>query len=281
MRKKRVISFWYYLLSLNESYMRKFYKVFNLIFVMGLEKDLLKRMKEYRYGRYNLIKDNFDFKYDLKGNIKIKKFYVGNKAGEGDCVKLTNDFCVKNPDLGLVKVEGNEPKYFHGESSNHLYTLLFKRENLDEFWKLNLEDKKYLIKKFNPFVIDPSFKLILPFNESKYSIKKFYEYQIGSSSNLNFENSENYVGVPLGLKSNKELVFLGKKNGKISLNFKFPEYKIHNNIYLEDISRIRGTLLNDTDLQTVCTNLSKKYIEFIENIKKPKLNLFNIRKAGL
>lgn len=69
---------------------------------MSLEKDLLKRMEGYRYGRYNLVEGDFSFNYDLKGNVKIKKFYVGGKVGEGDCVKLTNDFCVENPDLGLI-----------------------------------------------------------------------------------------------------------------------------------------------------------------------------------
>ena len=247
--------------------------------IMCLEKYLFERMKDYRYGRFNLLKNKFKFTKNFQGNIKIKNFYKNDEFGEGDCVKLTNDFYFQNHDLSLVKVEGNEPKYFYESNSNHFYNLLFKKVDLSEFWRLDLRDKKYLIKKFNPLVVDSSFRLIVPFNESGYSIKDFYGWELESPDNLIFDKDS--VGVPLGLKSNGELVFLGRNHGKINLSFKFPGYKIHNHIGLEDVSRVRGSLLRNDDLQSICVNLSRKYVEFIENFKKSSFDLSILRKAGL
>jgi hypothetical protein len=237
---------------------------------MNLEKNLLEGMKGYRYGRINLLENDFDFLYTFQGNIKIKNFYRNSEIGEGDCVKLTNDFCLQNKDLNLIRVGGNEPKYFYESSSSHFYTILFEKNLLINFWETNFENKFNLIKKSNPFIVDPSFKLVIPFNKSKYSIKNFYQYEIRNPRNLVFEKEKDYVGVPLGLKRNKELVFLGKKNDKICLNFKFPGYKIHNYVNLENTSSIRGNLLGNDDLQSICVNLSKKYVKFIEKGKKFK-----------
>jgi hypothetical protein len=247
---------------------------------MSLEKDLLKGMEDYRYGRFNLLKNNFNFSYTFKGNVKIKNFYRNDEIREGDCVKLTNDFCLQNYDLDLIKVGGNEPKYFHEPISNHFYAIFFAENRPINFWETSFEDKCNLIRESNPFVVDPSFKLVVPFNESGYFIKNFYLHEIRNSSDLVFEKEKDYVGVPLGLKRNGELVSLGKRNGKIGLNFKFSGYKIHNYVNLENTSFVRGNLLGNEVLQLICVNLSKKYVEFIETIKKPKLNLFNLRKRG-
>ena len=237
----------------------------------SLEKDLLKRMEGYRYGRFNLINNNFKFKYDSKGNIEIKDFYKGDKFGEGDCVKLTNDFCINNLDLNLFRIEGKEPTYFNSEGANHLYTLLPTKEMPEEFWKLTVKEKKEVMKNSNAYIVDPSFHLVLPFNDSGYEIKKFFRKEIENTISCVFEKGE-YHGAPLGLNRENKLVSIGMKKNKPIINFqKSFDTWYHDYINLGETSRIRGSLLFEDDLQSICVNLSKKYVEFKE-IKKPILN---------
>jgi hypothetical protein len=248
---------------------------------MSLEKNLLERMKNYRYGRFNLINNYFDFRYVKGENIEIKNFYVGDKFGEGDCVKLTNDFCSKNLDLGLVRVEGLESKYFNEEDAVHVYSL-FSEERLPiDFWKFELDEKIDFFINSNSYVVDPSYKLIASFKDSQYVANSFFEDNICTPLSLTLFN-KNELGAPLGINSKDELIFLGKKNGKFSIYFQEPFEKFPSKyIFLEETSRIRGILFMEDDLQSICVNLSKKYVDFIENVKRPKICLENLRKNGL
>lgn len=235
---------------------------------MGLEKDLLKRMEGYRYGRFNLLKNEFYFKYFLDGGLEIKNFYLGDKFGEGDCVKLTNDFCIKNKDLNLLKVEGKEPRYFNSDNANHIYSLFYEKKLPKHFWKFGIDEKIDFVNKSDFYIVDPSFKLIKFFRDSGYEIDNFFNGGLINPNSLDLF-LENYTGVPLGVNSNNELLYLGKLNNKVSLHFQNIFYKdINKSIYLNETSRIRGNLLGEDDLQSICVNLSKKYVEFLDSAKK-------------
>jgi len=261
--------------------MRKFYKVFRLVFIMSLEKNILKRMAGYRYGRFNLIDTSFDFRYVKGENIEIKNFYSNDEFGEGDCVKLTNDFCTKNYDLNLVRVQGLEPKYFNEKDAVHIYSLLSEKKLPFDFWKFELGEKIDFFVNSKSYIVDPSYKLVTPFKDSNYSISSFFRDKICTPLSLTLFN-KNELGAPLGINSKEELIFLGKKNGKFSLFFQEPFERLQiKNIYLDEISRIRANLLGEDDLQSICVNLSKKYVDFIKNVKKPKLVLENLRINGL
>ena len=235
----------------------------------SLEKDLLKRMEGYRYGRFNLINNNFKFKYDSKGNIEIKDFYKGDKFGEGDCIKLTRDFCKSNSHLNLVKVLGREPKYFNGEQDVHFYNLLLTKKISRNFLKLKGNIKKEIIKNSNSYVIDPSFNLVSPLKNSGYIFEKVFEDEGNISPNLSFKKEGEYY--PLGINKKQELISIGIKKNKPIIKFqKSFDTEYYDYIHLEETSRMRGNLLFEEDLQSICVNLSKKYVEFKEK------NLFKL-----
>jgi len=220
------------------------------------EKDILKRMDGYEYGRFNLIDNNFSISesYD---NFKIKNFYSG-PSKRGVCNELSSKFVSENPDLDLIKIIGTEPDYFNDKNSVHVY-LISPGDDLPKDYNLLLEKEKVkALKNSNSLIVDPSYHKVVPIKGSGYFIHETFDDYIFRPDEDFFKYEE--MARPLGFTKSGELLSLGLPNGSFGIFMSKKKSKRSEFCGRLDTFSKMNFLKREKDLGKIVKNLGRAFI---------------------
>ena len=170
---------------------------------------LFEIIKEYEYGKYNLINEDIKLIVDTSyPHIAIIPFLIINPdAKVGNCSELSNSLYLrfKKDDAFkktyFIVVSGNDPNYFTKEHGLAPHVFLIGSENKKI---LNASEKDFKNEDFlnetAPFVVDPSFKYVSMFKNSEYIINSIDKPKKESKENVYWLHG---IDTPLAIENNK------------------------------------------------------------------------------
>jgi hypothetical protein len=220
----------------------------------------------------------------------IDQFYHFDKpSNQGDCVELMNsaysELKEKYPEYYIIRAGGTEPNYFFGMEEDtpshlfHYFLLVFKNDVMYEDRYLSEPDNNPEIRtalKHDPLIVDPSFKRISRFSDSKYSALELYnqDFPITYTNSLLLDCAYYLSGgfypfitgsVPLYLTSNEEMIYLSTDKSESSLlTIGFQPKK--NDIVFYDLNSlaVKRKSAGEPKLEAILELLKKTNIKFTD-----------------
>ncbi len=191
------------------------------------------RMNSMSYGQLNILNSNVQISYNpLTEVYTITNFYRDPKYLDyGSCRELRDslfDFMVRiNPSSfrgfkSIIRCIGqdggrhNIRGFFCGEGSSHTFLLVSPQVIMERKYSSSVTDESTFLKCLrNAYILDPSFKRIVPYEESGYKIHQIFgeDYNLRPSTTLTLEKS---FSVPLHITKSGcmwKLTNGGKENG--------------------------------------------------------------------
>lgn len=164
-------------------------------------------VKEYEYGKHELTRENPTLRINTsKEIVTISPYSIINKEIKtGNCsdisyalyIRLRNDF--KN--AFFLIVSGNDPKYFTSDMGENIHFFLVGSDN-KKILRAKPEDfhDNDFLRTVKPFILDASFKTLVPFIDSGYKIGKI-EKPIKDS--VNTASWYDGISTPLAIENDK------------------------------------------------------------------------------
>lgn len=222
---------------------------------MKNKKNLLDKMKEYKYGSYGMNNISFN---DTGEFVEIKNFYSG-VGKTGVCNEQNSYFDKKNKDMDFVKAVGTEPNYFNGKGANHYFLVAPNGKLPKDFYSSPIEKQKEVLEKLDSTIVDSSFKVVESLKNSDYTINSIVK-KIPVFKDAIFDN---YSLKPLGIKTNGDLLYIRKSNNDFSIFVqKKGDSKIALAAPLEKLAQLAKVVRGNSDLTKTVSKLSKAYSDF-------------------
>lgn len=224
-----------------------------------IERKLKKQMKDYNYGQMNLLEGKFEF-YSHDGDyMEIRNFHSGPSTDEV-CHFQSEHFKFSNPELGLIRVYGQEPSYFNN-GGNHCYLMLARKDLPENFWAMSNDERSTHLLSSNPLVIDPSFDKVVPVVDSGYTIRGTRNVPFSNTNTLRIDDPKG-EWVPLGITKTEKLIAFGVHKKEASFFVKDKFKKNVNRISID--SKYLSNLLRDEEkLKSIVDLITEKYCDFI------------------
>lgn len=240
---------------------------------------LISIANQYQYGQFNLLENEFDINYDKNGECfefpNYHKYDYNKKYGT--CVELIiktyNDIKTHFPNINVLKIHGQDDKYFSTESSRHYFNIILenniesidkiqdKYNHLEHEKKHNLiteEQFKYNLKEIltnnNAIIFDPTYKIIKPCKNSKYTIKEIF-----------FENEKLEMNTKIELhKFNCRPLFMEDCYEYLVGIHNHPDYTYNLGIVFEDVNgQATGYDISSKELIQMRNPMLQKFVEVI------------------
>lgn len=239
-------------------------------------------LKSYSYEQTSMLEAK-NIRYNpLIRTITIDNFYhQDNTRKDGTCFELTNtaynEFSKIFPNIYFYRIAGQEPQFFNGEGSEHIsliasaIKLIPEKEKYStiegsDVQKMNAKEIIDEIIKTNPILIDPSYKIIKPFQETKYTIEEIDTPREHESLERTIELKEYEDLFPLTMKANKYLSLI-TFNEKANKHLSVEMWDYDSNVLVnKDICDSYWESIKTTDkkLYRIIKHLQK--IDFIKKI---------------
>lgn len=187
------------------------------------KKKIEKILEEYKYGRYNLLDDDFEI-IETDTSFKLHNFFKA-KEKTGDCIELTQHLfqreeLYENIDIAY-KVKGSRSprsKIFTKPNS-HMFLATPPQELIPELKKMNDYEKAKALSKTNFGVIDPSYGLVSDKKTTAYKINSIIEDNLEKETNISLAKPYSTAKIVVALE--KDRVFkLVSDDSKLQIEIK-------------------------------------------------------------
>ena len=248
-------------------------------------------ISQFEYNQLNLLENPTPIRIKINPNSKqayFEQFYRHDKKPkQGTCSELMNTAFLELRDelyfYTIIRASGQESDFFKWDTSNHCFLLIYNSDPMKgESYTENQEEIMSALSK-NPLLVDPSFKRVIPYNESGYTIRKMMNHDCNVSYSNDLILGEGQF-VPLGTISNGGILYLTLNFGfesSIGVGVQFPKSPIFtyslDHFFLGPLLRkdegleklvsiLRDTNLEETDESFTLSPNIKVYQKFVVNL---------------
>lgn len=168
---------------------------------------------KYEYGQFNILDNGMRISFNsTTRQVLLDPFYRFNtNPTRGSCGELMNtayrEIRRRYPKYYVTRVKGNDPQFFTEPIDHHCFLLVSERDLMNGQDYVRHPTGIEAIVAKNPLVVDPSFQVIAQFSNSGYRVLEATN-QGKRESYSNAQIVDHGVGIPLGLDSNGQIIYL-------------------------------------------------------------------------
>lgn len=249
-----------------------------------MDRNNLKKIDEiisnYQYGKQNFLEQKFKIEYSLVSELVfIKNFYSFNPEEKyGVCHELAMrtylNIKKEMPQIYTFRCEGYDDKLFmprnksETKSINHVFLLCIEVSKIENKGKTSFTE----LMENESVIVDPSYKLIQPFKETKYKANTILcqNDPINYSLDLELNNTRSS---PIGYKKDTLVDLCFNKDFSSRLGFQFSKINEKNKRESTIFDYNNRTLRKH--IKQILNKEEDNLIELIQKISYMKINESN------